>query len=118
VVVKKVEVAARQSIDLRERVVHALGVEGSASVEECVLVAEVAVLRASTGDDDGVWDEVSAPLDQVAPDWRNPIQRAARRRDVPARRRSSAEVLQELRERLLARPEKHGVGVTGGFVGQ
>ena len=118
VVVKKVEVTARQPIDLRERVVYALGVERSATVEERVLVAEVAMLRTSARDDDGVWDEVATPLDQVAPDWRNPIQRAARRRDVPSRRRSPAEVLQELREGLFAWPEENGVGVSGGFLGQ
>jgi len=118
VVIEKVEVAARQPIDLRERVVHALCVERSAAVEECVLVAEVAVLRTSARDDDGVWDEIPAPLDQIAPDGRNPIQRAARRRDVPSRRGSPAEVLQELRECLLAWSEENGVGVSGGFLGQ
>ena len=77
VVVQKVEVAARQPIDLRERVVHALGIEGPAAAEERVLVAEVAVLRTPASHDDRVWNQVPAPLDQVAPDWWNPIQRAA-----------------------------------------
>jgi hypothetical protein len=118
VVVEKVEVASRQPIDLRQRVVHPLGIERPASVEERVLVAEVAVLRTSARDDDGVRDEVPAANDQVAPDGRDPIQRAARGRDVASRWGAPPEVLQELRKRLLAWAKKDCVGVSGGLVGQ
>ena len=52
VIVEKVQVAPRQSVDLGERVVHALRVERSPTVEEGVLVAEVAMLRAAARDDD------------------------------------------------------------------
>jgi len=118
VVVQKVEVATGQPIDLRERIVDALGIEGPAAVEERVLVTEVAMLWTPAGDDDGVWDQVAAAFDQVAPDWRNPIQRAAGGRDVSSRRRPAAEVLQELRKRLLPRSKKDRVGVSGSFFRQ
>ena len=48
----------RAAVDLGERVVDALGVERSATLEERVLVAEVAVLRAAARDDDGVGHEI------------------------------------------------------------
>jgi hypothetical protein len=118
VIVQKVEVTSRQPIDLRERVIHALGVERATAFEERILVTEVAVLRTSTRDDDRIRDEVAAPLDQVAPDRRDSIQRAARGRDVPSRRGAPPEVLQKLRKCLLAGSKEDGVGVSGGLVGQ
>ena len=59
VIVEEVEMAARQPLDLGERVVDPLGVERAAAVEERVLVAEVAVLRAAARDDDRVRHEVA-----------------------------------------------------------
>ena len=89
VIVEEVEMAARQPIDLGERVVDALRVEGLAALEERVLVAEVAVLRAAARDDDRVGHEIRAAADQVAADRRHPIERAARRRDVALERRAA-----------------------------
>ena len=54
VVVEEVEVPAGQPLDLRERVVDRLRVERPAALEERVLVAEVAVVRAAARDDDRV----------------------------------------------------------------
>ena len=92
VIVEEVQMPARQPIDLGERVVHALGVEGSAALEERVLVAEVAVLRAAARDDDRVRDEVRAAADQIAADRRHALERAAgraRRSGAAACRRGS-----------------------------
>jgi hypothetical protein len=51
-VVEEIEMTARQPLDLGQRVVDALGVERTAPGEKGVLVAEVAVLRTPTSDDD------------------------------------------------------------------
>ncbi len=118
VVVEKVQVPARQSIDFGEGVVHPLGIEGSAALEERVLVAEVAVLRTAAGDDDRVRDEVRAAADQIATDRRHALERPPGRRDIAALRALVAKVVEELREGLLARSEEDRVGVRGRFVGQ
>jgi hypothetical protein len=47
VVVQEVQVAAGQAIDFRQRLVNALRVEAASSLEERVLVAERAVMRAA-----------------------------------------------------------------------
>src|SRR5207302_1558525 len=54
VIVEKVEMPSRQPVDLRQRVVDALGVERASMLEERVLVAEVAVLRTAACDDDRI----------------------------------------------------------------
>ena len=77
VVVEKIQVTPGQPRDLGERVVHALRVERSASGEERILVAEVAVLRAAARDDDRVGDEVAPAPDQIAPHWRQAVERPA-----------------------------------------
>ena len=118
VIVEEVEMTSGQPVDLSERVVYPLGVEGAAAVEERVLVAEVAVLRTSARDHDRVGDEVRAPGDEIAPDRRHAFERSPRCRDVASQWPAGAEVGEELRERLLAGPEKHGVGVRRGFVGK
>ena len=66
VVVKKVEVAARQAVDLGERLVHALQVERLAAAEEGLLVAEVADVGAAAADHERVGHQVALALDQVA----------------------------------------------------
>ena len=54
VIVQEVEVAAGKARDLGERLVHALRVEALASLEEGLLVAEVAGVRAASRHHDGV----------------------------------------------------------------
>ena len=108
----------RQPGDLGQRVVHALRVERSTALEERVLVAEVAVLRTSARDDDRVRHEVAAAIDEIAPNGRQPVERAIRGRAIDARGTPRAKVREELREGLLAGPEEHRVGVRRRLVGQ
>lgn len=75
-IVEEIEVAAGQPLDLCQRLVDALRVEGTAAGEEGILVAEVAMLRAGARDDDRIGYEVAAPLDQVAADRRQAVDRA------------------------------------------
>jgi hypothetical protein len=92
-VVKEVQMAPRQPLDLGQRIFDALGVERSPAGKEAVLVAKVAMLRAPARDDDGVGDEIGVTADQVASHRRQPVECAARRRDVPCERSAGAEVL-------------------------
>jgi hypothetical protein len=107
-----------ESIDLGERRVDALRVERSAALVERVFVAEVTVLGTPARDDDGVRDEVAAPVDEIATDWRLMLKRAVRGRAVHRGRGSGAKIAEELRKGLVARPEKDGVGVRSGLVGK
>jgi hypothetical protein len=113
VIVEEVQMAARQSGNLRQRSVDTLRVKRAPAGEERVLVAEIAVHRASASDDDRVRNEIEAPLDQIAADGRNLIQRSAGGRLIHAARMTAAEVLEKLRERLLTRAEEDGVRVMG-----
>ncbi len=115
-IVEEVEMPARQPIDLGERVVHSLGVERPAAFEERVLVAEVAVLRTPAGDDDRVRNQIGGPSDQIAPDRRHAIQRAAGRGHVAAQRLPGPEVLEEPRERLLTRTQEDHICMRDGLV--
>ena len=117
-IVQEVEMASGQARDLGERVVHALRVEPSTAGEEGVLVAEVAMLRAPAGHDNGVRHQVAAARDQVAPHRRQAIQRASRRGLVAVPRVAGAKLREKRRKRLLRRAEKNRVGVCRGFVGQ
>ncbi len=76
VIVEEIEVPAWQSIDLRQRSVDGLGVEGLSACEERFLVAEVADVRASPRHDDRIRHEIQVTLDQVASDRRQPFQRS------------------------------------------
>ena len=71
--------AAGQPLDLRERGIDRLRVEGLSAFEERFLVAEVADVRAAARDDDRVGHQVEAPLDQIAADRRQARQRPERR---------------------------------------
>src|SRR4029453_7249108 len=73
--VQEVEMAARQPLDLRERLVHALHVEGAAALEEGLLVAEVADVRAAARDHDRVGYEVEPSLDEIAAEGRHAAER-------------------------------------------
>ena len=91
VVVEEVEVPPGQPLDLRERVLDRLHVEGAPSREEGVLVAEGAGVRAAARDHDRVGDEVELAPDEVAAHARQAGRGCAppsgrRRRGRPARR--------------------------------
>jgi hypothetical protein len=77
VVVEEVEMAAGEAVDLGQGVVDTLGVEAFATLKECVLVTEVAVLRAAARDDDGIRHEIVTSPDEVAANGRNALQGAA-----------------------------------------
>ena len=117
VIVEEVQVTAGQALDLGQRRIDGLRVEGPPAFEERLLVAEVAHVRAAARDDDGVRDEVEPPLDQVAPDRRKAGQRP-KRRLIDALRAAAPEVAQEPRPCVLAGPEEDRVGVRAGLVGQ
>src|SRR2546421_6723658 len=74
-IVEKVEVPAGEPLDLGEGLVNSLRIEGSTALEKRILVTEVAMMRTSAGDDDGVGHEIAAPVDEVAADWRHAVQR-------------------------------------------
>src|SRR5262249_61723341 len=96
-IVEKVEVSSRQPVDLGQRIVDALCVERAAALKERVLVAEVAVLRASARDDDRVRDEVTAAADQMAAGWGVAIDRTGGRLGVERARRGGPEGCESLR---------------------
>jgi len=77
-IVQEVQMTAGQAFDLGQRRVDTLRVERSTSRKECVLVAEVAMLRAPACYHDRVRDEVAAAFDEVAPDGRDAIERSTR----------------------------------------
>jgi hypothetical protein len=70
VVVEEVEVPPGKPLDLGERRVHLLHVEGPTAGEEALLVAEGACVRAAPRDDDRVGHEVELAADEVAADGR------------------------------------------------
>ena len=70
VIVEEVEMASRQAVDLGKGRVDRLRVEGTPALEERLLVAEVADVRAAARDDDRVRDEVEMTLDQIPADAR------------------------------------------------
>src|ERR1700752_4181838 len=109
-VIEKVEMAPGESIDFGECLVDALRVKSATALEECVLVAEVAVLRTAAGDDDGIGDEIRSAANEIATDGRDALKRAPRSRGVDGLCCSGAEVLKELRKGLISRAEKDGVG--------
>ena len=57
-IIEKVKMTSRQTVNLGKRIIDALRVEAAAALEKCILVTEVAMLRASARDDDGVRNEV------------------------------------------------------------
>ena len=118
VIIEEVQMPAGQPGDLGQCIVHALGVEAAPALEKGILVAEVTVLGTPAGDHNRIGHEISRPLDEIAPDRRQPLERAARRRLIPPARAAGAEVGEELGKCLLAGTEEDGIGVGRGFVGQ
>ena len=117
VVVEEVEVTAGEAVDLGERVVDRLHVERPAAAEERLLVAEVADVRAAAAHDQRVRHQVPLALDEVAAGRRQagqrPLGRAVQRLGA-----AGAEVREERRPGVLARPAEHAVGVPGRLLRQ
>jgi hypothetical protein len=107
-----------EPIDFGERGVDALRVEGSSAREECILVAERAVLRAAAADDDRIGHEIAAPPDQVAPDWRQRLEGPAGRGLIALPRSAGTEILEKRRKDLLPRAEEDRVRMRRCFFGQ
>ena len=59
-IVEKIEMAARQPVDLGQRIVDALRVKAASTLKERILVAEIAMLRAAARDDDRVRHQIIA----------------------------------------------------------
>ena len=68
----------RQAGNLSKCVVDELGVERAPSREEPVLVAEGAMMRAASRDDNRVRHQVSVSLNEISPYGRKPLQSAHR----------------------------------------
>jgi hypothetical protein len=116
VVVEEVEVPAGKPVDLRERLVHPLDVEGAASLEERVLVAEAARVGAAPRDDERVGHEVALAAHEVAARGGEALERAYGGA-VDGLRATGAEVGQEARPRLLPGAQEDRVGVGGRLLG-
>src|SRR5580704_8148818 len=67
-IVQEVEVSAGETVDFRQSVVHRLRVESASTGEEGLLLAEIADMRATSRDHDGIRDQIEMPLDQIAAD--------------------------------------------------
>ena len=117
VIVEEVQMTAGQALDLGERVVHGLRVEGSPAFEERFLVAEVAHVRTAARDDDGVGHEIEPPLDQIAPDRRKTVERS-HLRSIHALGSAAPEIGEELRPRVLAGADEDRVGVASRLLRQ
>jgi hypothetical protein len=74
-IVEKVQVTAGQAIDLRERFVDGLRIEGPPALEERLLVAEVADMGAPARHHDRIRNEIERPLDQIPANRRKIRQR-------------------------------------------
>src|SRR5580658_4708596 len=109
-VIEEIEVAARQARNFGKRVIHGLRIEAPSACKECVLVAEVAVMRAAARNDDGVRDKVVGTLDEITPNGWYADQRALRR-DVARTRHAVAEVGEESGAGVLGGPKKDRIGV-------
>ncbi len=117
VVVEEVEVPSPQGIDLSQRAVDGHRVEGLPADVEGVLVAEVAGVRATAGDHEGVRHEVARGVDQVATGHGRAVQRPGER-PVAGGRPAGAEVGEEGRPRSFAGAEHDRVGVQRRLLGQ
>ena len=114
VVVEEVEVPPGQALDLRERLLDRLHVEGAPAREEAVLVAEGAGVRAPARDHERVGDEVEIAADEVAAHARQAGE-GARLRAVDGPRPPGSEVGEEARPGLLRRAEDDRVRVARGL---
>ncbi len=76
------------------------------------------MLRTPSRDDDRVRNEIGVAADQIASDRRNPLERAPRGGHVARQRLSRADIVEELRKRLLARSQDDHVRVRRGLIWQ
>src|SRR5689334_13694562 len=116
-IIQKVEMPARQSLDLRQRVVHVLYIERAAAFIKGFLIAEVTGMRTAARDDDRVGNEVEMPLDEIAADTRKTSQSAGRGA-IETIRTPGAKIGQKRRPDVLARTKKYRVSVSGGLLRQ
>ena len=116
-VIQKVQMSTRQTLDLGQRGIHRLRVETLATGEKRVLVAEVAMVRAAARDHDGVRYQIARALDQITPYRWRPQQGACLGR-VSSLQLTGARIGQQARKDLLTRPQAHGICVLRGFVRQ
>ncbi len=106
--------APRQAVDLGQRLIHRLCVEGLPAAEELRVAAEITAVWAAPRHDEGIRGEVEVSLDQVAAErWL--AGQGADRRPVDPPWAALPEVLQELRPGVLARAEEDRVGVPDGL---
>src|ERR1700681_2353711 len=97
-IVEEIEMPSSQALDLSQRIIHALSVEPSATVKECILVAEVTMLRAPTRHDYGIRHQIIVTPDEIAAQCGNAFKCAACGGGVNALRFARAKVFQELGE--------------------
>src|SRR5947207_5483546 len=116
-VIKKVDVAAGQAFDFRQRRIDRLRVEMPTLAKERLHITEIALVGTPSRHDDGVGHDVKAALDQITPNRRKAHQRA-HLRPVNSRRFAVAEVFEELRPGVFAGPQKKGVRMKRGFLRQ
>src|ERR1035438_4905987 len=114
---KEVEVPARETVDFRQCVVHRLGVEPAATGKEGLLITEIADVRTTSRDHDGVWHQIEMALDQIAADRRQTDQ-SADSGIVAPRGRAGAVVTEESRPCVLSRTSEDRVCMVGGFFGE
>src|SRR6266550_5372303 len=98
--------ASRQARDFGERIVHALRVERSTTLEEGVLVTKVAMLRAPARHHDGVRHEVTSTLDQIAAHRGQAVERPPRRGSIYPLGAAATKLREKLRKRLLSRAKE------------
>src|SRR5262249_7256819 len=79
VIVEEIQMPAGQAVDFGKCGVHGLRVEGTSSLEECFLVAEVTDVRTPSRNHDRIGHEIEVPLDQIPADGRNACQTACNR---------------------------------------
>src|SRR5690242_18221888 len=116
-IVEEIKMPARQSFDFGEGLIYLLGIKTASALEKRDLVTEIAGVRAASGNDDRVWNEVEVTLYEVASNRRNTDQRSYRRA-IYLLRFSSCIVLEKRRPGIFAGSQKDCVGVHLRFLGK
>src|SRR5882724_3958925 len=76
-IVKEIEMTSGQPLDLSQRIIHSLCVESSATLKECVFIAEITMLRTSARHDNGIRHQIIRSPNEIAANWRNTLQGTA-----------------------------------------
>src|SRR5262249_48508969 len=108
VIVQEVEVSAGKAGNFGKCVVHELGVKRAPTREECVLVAEGAVVWATSRYDNRVGHQVAVSLNEIPTYWRQSFQ-CTHRGFVAAFWCPRRKVSQELGECVLSRSDEDRV---------